>query len=215
MKRKNCLITLLGLTSGTLVLMLVLGMMLFSTCISNHHPYNQVTVDFVRPITHPRGAEDELGNAKALLAGSGGQIRAMQYYYEGGLFEHDLLGGPEMELNLRQGYGRNFAWEFGDRYGFLFHKVTGGPPPPPPVVDKQIVADKLDIPEKAQPRVETWRIVWFKAADFPIEGRSLLTGGGKVTFDMSQGQVEPLSEEEAEKLLIQLNIDQNAARKPR
>jgi len=76
-------------------------------------------------------------------------------------------------------------WEFGARYGVLIQTETR----------------KVSI--KGEPYVpadENWSILWFNAGAVPIEGRSFFTGGGKVTFDLSRGQSEPLSKEEADKL---------------
>ncbi len=40
------------------------------------------------------------------------------------------------------------------------------------------------------------RIIWFEADAVAVEGRSSLTGGGTVTFDLSKGQAAPLTSEQ-------------------
>ncbi len=55
--------------------------------------------------------------------------------------------------------------------------------------------------EGGRPFVEEWNVLWFNASEVPIEGRSLFTGGGRVTFELSRGRSEPFSKEQADKLL--------------
>lgn len=66
------------------------------------------------------------------------------------------------------------AWVFGDRYAIL-SRTKGG----------------------------SWYVTWFEADAVPLEGRSLLTGGGTATFDIPKGRTEALPDADVKALGLQ------------
>jgi hypothetical protein len=110
--------------------------------------------------------------AKGVFADSGGQLHAMRPYFgaESYTGSFSFSHGPR-DSTERMGQVR---WKFGSRYGVVLEVRENNPP------------------------VTKWSVVWFRAADVPLKGRSLFTGGGTVTFDLSKGQRESLSKEKAE-----------------
>jgi hypothetical protein len=143
-------------------------------------PRDQVTV-IIEPLLLPENTK-----LRALVVDHHGQFHAMRCY-------DMMMGGLSRngDINTVVGSGGDakrtaiVMWEFGNRYGVLIQKITY----------KEWIKGEPNVPFD-----ENWRILWFNAADVPIEGRSFFTGGGKVAFDLSRGQSEPLSKEEAEKL---------------
>jgi hypothetical protein len=126
---------------------------------------------------------------RAIIADRAGRTRAMRCY--------DTLTGEARPPGAENGFvtlvgttddGRRMeivAWEYGERYGVVTQKITFKEKPPGAAY---------------MPFDEDWSVVWFNAADAPMEERSFFTGGGKVTFDLSRGQSQALSKEEADGL---------------
>jgi hypothetical protein len=61
-------------------------------------------------------------------------------------------------------------WEFGERYGVVTR------------------------------RDGKWFVTWFNADNVPLKDRSILVGGGRVSFDLTQGRTEALPDDEVERL---------------
>jgi hypothetical protein len=103
---------------------------------------------------------------------TGGVPRTMKWYIGsiGGAFTMDPANCIASSPYDRR-FGGPVEWQFGERYGVVTRSKDG-----------------------------KWRITWFDADTVPIKDRSVLTGGGKVVFDLSEGHTEPLTDDEVSAL---------------
>jgi hypothetical protein len=103
---------------------------------------------------------------------TGGVRRTMKWYlWHLGPFTMDAAS---CSASYRFGPGpikADVEWQFGERYGVVTRSTDG-----------------------------QWRITWFDADTVPIKGRNVLTGGGKVIFDLSIGQTEQLTDDQVSAL---------------
>ncbi|HBI44930.1 MAG TPA: hypothetical protein DDY78_19050 [Planctomycetales bacterium] len=112
-----------------------------------------------------------------LLSDSQGRMRPMQWYV-GEMLQKPAKVAPKP---YSFDYGRNehasagfVAWEIGDRYGVAVKSASG-----------------------------TWQVFWLPAAQVPLEGRSVIFGGGTIRIDLSKVVAQPLSDDAANALGLQ------------
>lgn len=115
------------------------------------------------------------------VAQAHGKLHAMKWY-------RSHIFGPFTMSDLASGGDRpdasdfqdRVAWRFGERYGVI-----------------------------TRSRDREWRITWFEAGEVPLFGRSLLTGQGTATFDLTKGQTEPLAAGDVESLGLRAVLDRS------
>lgn len=115
------------------------------------------------------------------VAQAQGKLHGMKWY-RSHIFGPFTMSGLTSGGDRRQttDFHDQVAWIFGERYGV----ITRG-------------------------RDRGWRITWFEASEVPLIGRSILTGQGTATFDLTNGQTEPLPAGDVESLGLRAVLDRS------
>jgi hypothetical protein len=103
-----------------------------------------------------------------IASGSGGRIDVMRWYYFTNISGFTERPGDRAFGSAYPGGAdmETVAWITGERYGVITRTT-----------DRQ------------------WSITWFEAKDVPVQGRGLYSKPARITFDLSKGRKEPLSED--------------------